>query len=151
MLICQNVCVHDQTKFGNSWPRLPERNGCDKQITGVIVVNALTKLKLIWWTKQLKSIGGFRSQPFTTLPWVLGSDKGACCTILLHSLYMNRRESYSRVNEGLTVGSCNINLLLLAEDLVLLASSELGLQHEFNLFSTACNKAGKSEWRERVM
>jgi len=58
---------------------------------------------------------------------------------------MNRRESYSRVNEGVTVGSCNINLLLLAEDLVLLASSELGLQHEFNLFSTACNKAGKSE------
>jgi len=46
-------------------------------------------------------------------------------TAPFHSLYyMNWIESHSRVNEGVTVGSCRINRLLFADDLVLLASSD---------------------------
>jgi len=37
---------------------------------------------------------------------------------------MNWIDSHSRVDEGVTVGSCRINRLLLADDLVLLASSQ---------------------------
>jgi len=56
-------------------------------------------------------------------------------------LYMHWIDSHSRVDEGVTVGSCRINRLLFAEDLVLLASSQQGLQHEPNRFSAACDQA----------
>ena len=44
------------------------------------------------------------------------------------------------VDEG--VGSCRINPLGFADDLVLLASSEQGPQHAHNMFSAACGQAG---------
>jgi len=37
---------------------------------------------------------------------------------------MNWTDSHSRVNDGVTVGSCKINCLLLANYFVLLASSK---------------------------
>ena len=56
-------------------------------------------------------------------------------TTPLHSLhYMNWIDSHSRVDEGVTVGSCMINLLLLA-------SSEQDLQHALDQFSAACDQA----------
>ena len=39
-------------------------------------------------------------------------------------VYMNWINSHSRVDEGVTVGSCRINRVLFADDLVLLASSQ---------------------------
>ena len=42
-----------------------------------------------------------------------------------------------RVDEGVTVGSCRINRLLSSGDLVLLASSQQGLQQELDRFSAA--------------
>jgi len=47
---------------------------------------------------------------------------------------MNRVDSHSRVNEVVTVGSCRINPLPIAEDLVLLAFSQQGLQQALNRF-----------------
>jgi len=51
-------------------------------------------------------------------------------------IYTNYIDSHSRVvDEGVTVGRCRMNCLLFADDLVLLASSEQGLQHPPDRFS----------------
>jgi len=50
--------------------------------------------------------------------------------------------SHSQVNEGVTVGSCRINRLLFSDNVVLLASSEQGLQHAFDRFSDVCDRPG---------
>jgi len=55
---------------------------------------------------------------------------------------MNWTDSHSHVDEGVTVGSCKINHLLLADDLVLLASSQPGLQQALDRFCGACDQAG---------
>jgi len=55
---------------------------------------------------------------------------------------MNWIDSYSRVDEGVTAGSCRINQLHFADDLVLLASSQQCLQHALDRFSAACDRAG---------
>ena len=57
-------------------------------------------------------------------------------------VYMNWIDSHSRVDEGVTVGSYRINRLLVADDLVLLASFEQSLQHALDRFSAACDRAG---------
>jgi len=57
-------------------------------------------------------------------------------------VYMNLKHSRSQVDEGATVGSCRINRLLFADDLVLLASSQHSLQHVLDRFSAACDRAG---------
>jgi len=51
-------------------------------------------------------------------------------------------ESYSRTDEGVTVGSCKINRLIFADDLVLLAPSQQGLQHTLDQSFVACDRAG---------
>jgi len=43
---------------------------------------------------------------------------------------------------GVIAGKCRINRLLSANDLVLVASSEQGLLHEFDGFSAACEHGG---------
>ena len=57
---------------------------------------------------------------------------------------MNLIDSNCRVDEGVTVGSFRINRLLFADEFVLLASSEQGLQHPFDRFSAACHPS----WNE---
>jgi len=64
-------------------------------------------------------------------------------TTPLHSLqlYMDWMDSQSGVEEGVTAVSCRINRLLFADNLVLLASSQQGLQHALDRFSAVCNCA----------
>jgi len=54
-------------------------------------------------------------------------------------VYMNLIDSHSRVEEGVTVGSCRISRLLFADDWVLITSSQLGLQHALDRISAACD------------
>jgi len=54
---------------------------------------------------------------------------------------MNWIDSHSRVEEGVTSVSCRMNRLLFADGLVLLASSQQGLQHALDRFSAACDRA----------
>jgi len=55
---------------------------------------------------------------------------------------MNWIDNNNRVDEGIIVGGCKINRLLFANDLELLASSsDKGLHHELDRFSTVCNQA----------
>ena len=69
-------------------------------------------------------------------------------------------DKLSRTNECATIGRCKISRLLFADDLVLLASAESGIQHALKGFAVACEIAGmkisisKSEilhlWRNPV-
>ena len=48
----------------------------------------------------------------------------------------------SQADECATIGNCKISRLLFADDLVLLSSTESGLQRALNSFADACNTAG---------
>jgi len=73
------------------------------------------------------------------LPLVLDSDKSVLLSPLLFAVYINLIDTHSRVDEGVAVGSCRINRLLLADNMVLLAFSQQSLQHALDRFSAACN------------
>ena len=52
---------------------------------------------------------------------------------------MNWIDKCSQANECATIGNCKIGRLLFADDLVLLSSTEPGLQRALNSFADACN------------
>ena len=55
---------------------------------------------------------------------------------------MNRMDKLRETDECVTIGRCKISRLLFADDLVLLAFSESGLQHALDGFAAACDIAG---------
>ena len=56
---------------------------------------------------------------------------------------MNWVDKYSQADEcATTIGNCKISRLLFADDLILLSSTESGLQRALNSFTDACNTAG---------
>ena len=55
---------------------------------------------------------------------------------------MNWIDKCSQADECATIGNCKISRLLFADDLVLLSSTESGLQRVLNSFADACNTAG---------
>ena len=68
--------------------------------------------------------------------------QGCVLSPLLFIIYMNWMDKLSRTNECVTIGRCKITKLLFSDDLVLLASSESGLQSALNVFAAACDIAG---------
>jgi len=60
----------------------------------------------------------------------------------LYSLNELDRQLQTSQQRGVTVGNCKINRLLIAEDLVLLAFSDQGLQHALGRFTAACGQTG---------
>jgi len=69
---------------------------------------------------------------------------------LLFIVYMHSMYSHSEIDEGVTVGSCMINRLLLVDDLVLLASSQQRLQYALDRFSAVCGQAGMKITTEKA-
>ena len=55
---------------------------------------------------------------------------------------MNWIDKCSQANECATIINCKISRLLFADNLVLLSSTESGLQRALNSFADACNTAG---------
>ena len=55
---------------------------------------------------------------------------------------MNGIDKCSQADECASIGNCKISPLLFADDLVLLSSTESGLQRALNSFADACNTAG---------
>ena len=55
---------------------------------------------------------------------------------------MNWIDKCSQADKCATIRNCKINRLLFADDLVLLSSTESGLQRKLNSFADACNIAG---------
>ena len=56
---------------------------------------------------------------------------------------MNWIGKCSQADECATIGNCKISRLLFADDLVLLSSTESGLQRASNRFADACETTGK--------
>ena len=55
---------------------------------------------------------------------------------------MNWIDKCSQADKCETIGNCKISRLLFADDLVLLSSTDSGLQRALNSFEDACNTAG---------
>ena len=84
-------------------------------------------------------VNGKQSRP---LHVGVGLRQGYVLSPLLFIVYMNWIEKCSQPDECATIGNCKISRLLFADDLVLLSSTESGLQHALNSFADACNTAG---------
>ena len=67
--------------------------------------------------------------------------QGCVLSPLLFIVYMNWIDKCSRSDECATIGNCKISRLLFANDLILLSSTESGLQHTLNSFADARNTA----------
>ena len=72
----------------------------------------------------------------------LDSGKGAVCHLFFCIVFMNWIDKCSQDDECATIGNCKISRLLFVDDLVLLSSTESGLQRALNSFADACNTAG---------
>ena len=68
--------------------------------------------------------------------------QGCALSPLLFIVYMNWIDECSQADECATIGNCKISRLLFADDLVLLSSTESGLQRALNSFTDARNNAG---------
>ena len=84
-------------------------------------------------------VNGKKSKPFHV---GVGLRQGGVLSPLLFIIYMNWIDKLSRTDECVTIGSCKISRLLFADDLVLLSSTESGLQRALNGFAAACTTAG---------
>ena len=67
--------------------------------------------------------------------WALGFGKGCVWSSLLFIVYMNWIDKCSQADECASIENCKINRLLFADDLVLLSSTESGLQRTLNSFA----------------
>ena len=70
--------------------------------------------------------------------WVLVFGR-VCFAIYPFYSLRNWMDKLGRTDECITFEKCKTSWLLFADDLVLLASSESGLQHAFNGFTAACD------------
>ena len=84
-------------------------------------------------------VNGKQSKPFHV---GVGLRQGCVLSPLLFIVYMNWIDKCSQADECATIGNCNISRLLFVDDLVLLSSTESGLQRALNSFADACNTAG---------
>ena len=84
-------------------------------------------------------VNGKQSKPFH-----VGVDlrKGCALSPLLFIVDMNWIDKCSQADECAMIGNCKISRLLFADDLVLLSSTQSGLQHALNSFADACDTAG---------
>ena len=83
-------------------------------------------------------VNGKQSKPFHV---GVGLQQGCVLSPLLFIVYMNWIDKCSQADECATIGNCKISRLLFADDLVLLSSTESGLQCALNSFADACNTA----------
>ena len=81
-------------------------------------------------------VNGKQSKPFQV---GVGLWKGCVLSPLLFIVHMNWIDKCSQADECVTIENCKISRLLFADDLVLLSSTESGLQRALNSFADACD------------
>ena len=84
-------------------------------------------------------VNGKQSKPFHV---GVGLLQGCVLLPLLFIIYINWIDKCSKAGELATIGNCKINRLLFAYDLVLLSSTESGLQRALNSCADAHDTAG---------
>jgi len=100
--------ARDQVPCDKLWGVLREYGVDDRLL--------LAAMSLYSYSDICVRVGGVKSQRFT----VGDGLQQRCAVTTLHSLYeLDRVDSYSRVDEGVTVGSCRINGLLFVCGLLL--------------------------------
>ena len=72
----------------------------------------------------------------------MGLRQGCSLSPILFLIYMDRIVKNSASCGGVKIGDCTVQRLLFADDLVLLDSSQNGLQQALDRFSNACCVAG---------
>ena len=72
----------------------------------------------------------------------VGLRQGCSLSPILFLIYMDRIVKQSESCGGVKIGECTVQRLLFADDLVLLDSSQNGLQQAVDRFSDACSVAG---------
>ena len=80
----------------------------------------------------------------TTKPFrvSVGLRQGCSLSPILFLIYMDKIVKKSESCGGVKIGECTVQRLLFADDLVLLDSTQNGLQQAFDRFSDACSVAG---------
>ena len=80
----------------------------------------------------------------TTKPFrvSVGLRQGCSLSPILFHICMDRIVKKSESCGGVKIGDCTVQRLLFADDLVLLDSTQNGLQHALDRFSDACSVAG---------
>ena len=91
---------------------------------------------------QLKVCVRVNCKQSKSFPVGFGLRQGRALLAFLFIICMNWMDKLSRTDECFTIARCKNSQLLFADDLVLLASSESGLQHGLNGFAAACDIAG---------
>ena len=71
----------------------------------------------------------------------VGLQQGCVLSTLLFIVYMIWIDKCTQADESATIGNCKISRLLFADGLVLLSSTESGLQRTFKSFADAFNTA----------
>ena len=72
----------------------------------------------------------------------VGLRQGCALSPLLFIVCMNWIDKCRQADECAPIGNCKISRLLFGDDLVLLSSSESGLQRASHIFANACDTAG---------
>ena len=84
-------------------------------------------------------VNGKETKPFNVS---VGLRQGCVLSPLLFIIYMDKIDKNSGPHGGVQIGECSIRRLLFADDLVMLDSTESGLQQALDRFSTSCRNAG---------
>ena len=90
------------------------------------------------WLEVGVRVNRKQSKPFHV---GIGLRQGCVLSPLLFIVYMNWIDKCSQADECAMIGNCKISCPLFANDLVLLSSTESGLQRVLNSFTDACNTA----------
>ena len=103
-----------------------------------LIVNCYANKSFYCRPEVCVRVNGKQSKPFHV---GIGLRQGCVLSPLLFIVYMNWIDKCSQADERATIGNCKISRLLFADDLVLLFSTESGLQRALNSFADACNTA----------
>ena len=123
--------AYDRVRRNKLWKVLQEY-GVDRQL--------LRAIKLFYCRPEVcVRVNGKQSKPFHV---GVGIRQGCVLSPLLFIVYMNWMDKCSQADGCATIGNCKISRVLFADDLVLLSSTESGLQRALNSFAEARYTAG---------
>ena len=132
-----NACFVDLEKAYDRIPRdklwaVLLQYGIDGQL--------LTAIKSLYMHSEIcVRVNSATTKPFRVS---VGLRQGCSLSPILFLIYMDRIVKNSESCGGVKIGECTVQRLLFADDLVLLDSTQNGLQQALDRFSDACSVAG---------